>query len=389
MKINGTIFKYFQNCEKDGRKFIVLKGGRRSGKTFAILQKMLIDCNNENLICNVASMTSEQGRLGAYADAATIIKSEDYFSQVYNVWKSPREVRHCLNGSRIFFNSYADGERAKGIACDYLFVNEANNFTEQQFVDLLANVRMAVFIDFNPNKRFWVEKYVNEDEILTTTWKDNRSNLTETQLAYFAKLKELGDRPDASPIDRRNYEVYYLGKYSEAIGKVFSPSDFAKIDVLPSDCRNFAIFCDPSALRGADWFPVVLSAWSESLGKVVVVEVSSTNIGSRELRAKDIRDICCKYDGVQVYVETNGIIGQEFYEYCINSGLPVIPWYSRGNKFERICSQYEDLTQNSVYLASDQLSAYLEQVYDFEQKCEHDDNVDALASSAMLQHFLR
>lgn len=388
MNLNGKIFNYFAECEKRGQRYMVLQGGRRSGKTFSVLQKMLIDCNNEHNICNVASMTAEQGRLGAYADTETIINSEPYFASVYSIWKSPREVRHTLNNSKIFFNSYADGERAKGIACDYLFVNEANNFTEQQFVDLLANVRKGVFIDFNPNTDFWIKKYVAENEILQTTWKDNKSNLTETQLQYFAKLKELGDKPDANPIDRYNYLVYYCGQYAELTGKIFNAGNIQRITEIPKDLKNITIFIDPSALRGADFFAMVLAGYSASLGGVVVLDADSVNTGSRELQAKKIKEWCLMYDDVRVYVETNGLVGLDFYDYCRNSDLPVNAWYSKGNKFERITSHYEDITQRMWFLDTAKITDYLRQVYDFDNKCEHDDNIDAIASTAHLHKLI-
>ena len=79
MKLNGKIFKYFTEREKNNKFIFVLKGGRRSGKTFATCQKLLILCNNTaGTVVNIASMTAEQGRLGAYADFNTIIKNEEY-----------------------------------------------------------------------------------------------------------------------------------------------------------------------------------------------------------------------------------------------------------------------------------------------------------------------
>lgn len=386
MKTIQKYSNYFnKRTKKNGASYYILCGGRRSGKTFAICQRLLALCWNDKRIVNIASMTSEQGRLGAFADCKTIIDNAfencDKFAQVL---ESPREIRF-YNGSRISFNSYQNSERAKGIACDYLFLNEANNFSKQHYIDLTANVRRGVYLDFNPNIKFWVDDYFCEDDILRTTWVDNEY-LSPMQLDYFAKLKELGDRPDASPIDRRNYLVYYLGQYAEIQGKIFLPSDFEHIEQLPTDLKNFCVFCDPSALRGADWFPIVVSAYSPTLDKVVFVEVDSTNIGARELQAKKIKTICGKYDGVRVYVETNGIIGAEFYEYCVNSDLPVSPWYSRGNKFERIVAQYEEI-RNSLYF--DKSEQFFEQVYDFDKKCDHDDNIDAIASSVMLQKFLK
>lgn len=390
MRINKKIAEYFRKRKREGKASYILCGGRRSGKTYFACQFLLGRCSVGESV-NVATMTMEQGRLGAYADCKNIIA--DNYPEYYEVSKSPREIKakyKAQNGKKgvIFFNSYADSETAKGIACDWLFVNEANKFSKQQYIDLVANVRKGVIIDYNPNIKFWVDEFFADDEICHTTWKDNEKNLTAVQLDYFAKLKELGDRPDANPVDRRNYLVYYCGEFSEISGKVFNTGNINRTSVMPSDLTNFAIFCDPSALRGADWFPIVLSAYSESEDKIYFVYVDSTNVGSREIQAKKIRQMCAKYDDVRVYIETNGIIGQEFYDYCVNSDLPVQGWYSRGNKFERIIAQYEEITEKAVFVECENLDGFLEQVFDFDEKCDHDDNIDAVASSVMLQKFL-
>lgn len=384
LQMNGKLFDYWDDREAAHKHLFVYRGGRRSGKTMFIMQLLTIFMHNDGDIINVASMTAEQGRLGAYADAKRIIDECPLFKECTECLESPREIR-SHSGGKIFFNSYKNSETAKGVACDWLFINEANNFTKQQFIDLRANVRKGVFLDYNPNTQFWIDDYVTEDEICDSTWEDNPF-LTDAQLEYFEELKRAFESPNATPIDIRNYNVYYLGKYSELRGKIFFESMLHFTDTLPDDLHHFKIFCDPSALRGADYFACVLSAVSRSDGKTYIVDVRSQNDGTREDIVRDIREWCGMYDGVEVYIETNGIIGQDFYEYAFNSGIQVIPWYSRGNKFERIVAQYQNIKEDMVFCHCALLAPFMEQVYDFDEKCEHDDNVDALASSFKIQH---
>lgn len=374
---------YTKKRMREKKHIFVFRGGRRSGKSFFIAQFLTIAMHNNGDIINVASMTAEQGRLGAYADFKRIIEECPTFNAYAECLESPREIR-SQSGGKIFFNSYKNSETAKGVACDWLYVNEANNFTKQQFIDLRANVRKGVFVDFNPNCKFWIDDYVTDEDICDSTWQDNPF-LTEAQLEYFAELKRDFEKPDATPLDIRNYNVYYLGKYSELRGRIFYESNLTFVDHLPDDLYHFKVFCDPSALRGADYFACVLSAVSRSDGKVYIVDVRSRNEGTREDIVRLIHDWCGTYDGVEVYIETNGIIGQDFYEYAYNSGLPVIPWYSRGNKFERIVACYQNMKEDVVFVNSPMLPTYMEQVYDFDEKCEHDDNIDALVSSYKIQ----
>lgn len=383
--VNGKIAAYIERRHKAGTDTFALCGGRRSGKTFAIMQ-FLLGRASKNEVVNVASMTAEQGRLGAFADACTIIRDSPTLQAHFEVLQSPREIRARRGVGKIVFNSYNNPETAKGVACDWLFVNEANNFTKQQFVDLLANVRRGYFVDYNPNKEFWVTDYFNEDEILVTTWKDNPF-LTELQKKYFDDLKKQAERPDASPLDVRNYNVYYLGKYSELRGKIFFESHFHFLDKEPDGLHDFRVFCDPSALRGADFFACVLSAKDKN-GNVVVLDVYSINAGTREMILAKCAEWCKRYDRVKVYVETNGIIGLDFFEYARdNAPFPVEYWTSRGNKFERICANYLNFRERLYLVQTPALPDFMAQVYDFDEKCEHDDNADALNSSYLLQKY--
>ena len=384
LRMQRHMAKYVKERNAAHKHIFVFRGGRRSGKSYFIAQYLIIRMHNYGEVVNVASMTAEQGRLGAYADFKAIITDCPTFNAFTECMEVPREIR-SKSGGKVFFNSYKNSETAKGVACDWLYVNEANNFTKQQFIDLMANVRKGVFIDYNPNTQFWIDDYVTEDEICDSTWQNNPF-LTEMQLEYFAKLKADAEKPDATPLDIRNYNVYYLGKYSELRGKIFFESNLSFVEDMPSDLYDIKVFCDPSALRGADFFACVLSGKSHADGKTYIMDVRSQNDGSREDIVRLLRDWCGSWDGVEVYIETNGIIGQDFYEYAYNSGLPVIPWYSRGNKFERIVAQYQNIKEDMVFVNSPLLPSYMEQVYDFDEKCEHDDNADAIASTYKIQH---
>ena len=334
-------------------------------------------------IVNIASMTAEQGRLGAYADCNNIIKANPSVYSNCIVLRSPREVRFA-NGSVMFFNSYADSETAKGIACDDLFINEANNFSLQQYTDLRANVREFTFLDYNPNIRFWVDEIFDPSEICRTTWKDNPF-LTPSQLEYFADLKKLAERPEATSVDRRNYSVYYLGEYAEIDGAIFTRANIRTEATLPH-LHNFQVFCDPSALRGADYFAACISATDDN-GNVWIVDTFSVNSGTREAVTRRLMEWCKAWDIRRVYIETNGLVGIDFYEFAENSGLPVESWYSRGNKYQRIVDNYQNLTTQLVVLDTPENRAYLEQVYAFAEKCEYDDNIDAINSAYNMQRW--
>ena len=356
----------------------VFCGGRRSGKTYGILKFLLLTGAKERIIVNIATMTQEQGRLGSHADAKDIIRDHPATFGGYTILESPREIRH-KNGTRIFFNSYSDSETAKGIACDYLFLNEGNKFSKQQYIDLAVNVRRGVFIDYNPTKKFWIDDFFSEEDICHTTPFDN-PYLTETQLATFKKLEQLAWRMDATGMDIYNYKVQVLGEYYEVKGSIFTRSNI-HFGTPAAPLERYMIFCDPSALRGADYFACVLSATDGE--SVWVVDTHSVNAGTQADVCRVLMDWSTQYDVGAILIETNGLQGVEFFEFANNSMPYVQGWNSRGKKEERILAKYGAITENMIFVDNAHNRDFVEQVYEFSitPKCAHDDNVDALAST--------
>lgn len=367
-----------------GESAFVFQGGRRSGKTYGILKFLLLTGAMERIIVNIATMTQEQGRLGSHADAKDIIRNHPATFGGYTILESPREIRH-KNCTRIFFNSYADSETAKGIACDYLFLNEGNKFSKQQYIDLAVNVRRGVFIDFNPTKKFWIDDFFKEEDICHTTPFDN-PYLTDVQLETFRHLERLAKRPDATEMDIYNYKVQVLGEYYEVQGSIFTRSNI-HFGTPAVPLQKYIVFCDPSALRGADYFACVLSATDGE--RTWVVDTHSVNAGTTYDVCKVLEDWCKSYDVGAIYIETNGLQGIEFYEFANNSLPYVQGWNSKGKKDERILAKYNAITADVLFVENDNNRAFVQQIYEFSvhPKCEHDDNVDALASTLTARKF--
>lgn len=377
--------EYIAKRLAEGASTFVFCGGRRSGKTYGVLTFFLLLGAIERIVVNIATMTQEQGRLGSHADAKDIIRSHPATFGNYEVLESPREIRNKKTGTRIFFNSYADSETAKGVACDYLFLNEANKFSKQQYIDLAVNARRGIFLDYNPTKRFWIDDFVQERDICHTTPFDN-PYLPKVQLDYFRTLEALGTRENATEVDIYNYKVQVLGEYYELSGDIFT-RDNIHFGTPSEPLQRYIIFCDPSALRGADYFACVLSATDGT--KTWVVDTYSVNAGTTYDVCKVLEDWCKSYDVGAIYIETNGLQGIEFYEFAANSLPYVQGWNSKGKKEERILAKYNAITADVLFAENENNRAFVQQIYEFSvhPKCEHDDNVDALASTLTARKF--
>lgn len=373
LHVNKNLRSRFLALSRAGVRRFDYMGGRRSGKTWDILQILLQRVLLGDVV-NVATMTNEQGRLGAYADTCTIIEGSPSIQPYLDVLKSPREVRNKVNGGRMFFNTYPDPEHAKGIACDWLYVNEANNFTEQQYIDLSASVRRGTFADRNPNTECWTER--NGFSLIHSTWLDNSDNLTPQQREWFASLKAKAESPNATGADVALYKMYYLGEYAEIHGSIFAPSNIRRGDI-PTDVVHPVAYCDPSALWGSDYFACVLSAVKD--GIVYVMDTYSPNVGTRDDVVLKLKEWASRYKDLLVVVETNGYIGQEFYRYIQHGVFSRLTFVNQSrNKFERIMANYANITQRMLFAKTPEVDEFLGQVYKFGKKCEHDDNIDAI-----------
>lgn len=385
-----------------GRSVMAIQGARRASKTYTIMQWLLLNAYNNGDVCLVVSMTAEQGRTGAYEDANTILRSWGTFGDLFEIGKSPRRIvckRTNTSSGRqgvIEFTAYDDPERGKGIACDWVFLNEANKFSRQQYLDAAANARKGVVCDFNPNKHFWIEDELKDEDILKVSWQDNKY-LTPAQLQWFAKLKENAERPNATATDRYFYEVYYCNQYSDLAGDIFTPAVIRKCkpDEVPlAELRNPVVFGDPSSLCGQDYFPLTLSAVGPD-GTIYILDADSVNSGAKSERCTAIERMQQRLDGVRVYIESNGI-GKYFIEYARGENqyeqpprpLTVEGWCSKDGKFDRILAQYETIRDRVVFVEQPRLSEYLAQVYDFSRTCQHDDNIDNIASVCRLHQWL-
>lgn len=379
----------FTRLYSEGVRKFDFMGGRRSGKTYFILQRLL-GFLAQGQVISVATMTDTQGRLGAYQDAKDILDQSPTMRPYCQVLTTPREIR-CSSGGRMFFNSYQSSERAKGIACDWLYINEGNNFTEQQYIDLAASVRCGVFVDRNPNTACWTER--NGFTLIHSTWKDNADNLTGEQKEWFAMLKRKAESPDATSVDVALYRMYYLGEYAEIVGSIFTPANLQRQQIDARCLQHIFVYGDPSAMVGNDYFALVLAGTDGQ--RMYVLDTWSANDSTRMDVVQRVRDWCKQYDVERFFVECNGYIGQEFYKYAKGEfGEFIKPYMNSDNKAQRILANYEALCSRVIFNDTPEVAEFLAQVYQFDGKQSskaHDDNIDAVNSAFeinRLKHYL-
>lgn len=239
LDIPEKYLKFFVQNHNENR-YVLLQGGRRSAKTFSTLMWLYFLCSgSEKLEVLIAGATASQLQ-------ATIQDTEECLGLVITGNKIYGDSCTLPNGSIWKFKNFDEYTKCVGQKADILFLNEAVNLDEKSFGTLVQGIRRQIFLNFNPTRQCWVDKYVNTDKsnLLITTWKDN-PYLTQYQVEEFESIKERALSPSATIFDKYAYTVFYNGEFANMAGKVFktvyscTDEEFEKIPVVAASGLDF------------------------------------------------------------------------------------------------------------------------------------------------------
>ena len=155
-------------------RFILNVGGSRSGKTYAILQYILIYClRNKDKIITIARKTFPSLRLGAYREFVEMLK-------VYNIYKEENHNKtnnfYNLNGNTVQFISLDQAIKLRGLRHDLVFIDEVNEIDKDEADQLFMRTSEKILMAQNPSDALhWSLKLkANEDCLyLHSTYVDN------------------------------------------------------------------------------------------------------------------------------------------------------------------------------------------------------------------------
>lgn len=379
----SVIKKYRDFFEKSkNESVIIIQGSKRSGKTFSILQNVGIDfltAQYKRFQC--FSESPKQQNFGLMSDYQQIFKPI-----LYKVKTNSTQKTFRYKNNELAFINIADNTNANDIAnslgaCDIRYINECNTFSKDTVEKLRINNRDKMFLDFNPYREFWVKDLITDKNFLKTTWKDNPF-LTKNQIDLFLEWTKKGKKSEVGSYDYWRWQVMCEGNYADITGEIFTTDNIHFTSIQPIGLHNYIIFADPSNAKGGDNFALTLTA-TDMNGNVYLIDSLSRNKIEKVLMAETIRKWQRDYLVQRTLIETNGQIGLKFYNDCISSQIPVEGWYSRQDKYERIMSNFDVITQKLIIIDTLQNRDFARQIYTFKIDCEKDDNIDCLNNAIM------
>lgn len=209
----SPVFEWNYKSEKS---FCVNQGGTSSGKTFSILQVLIVKCLEQpNQIVTVVGQDLPNLKSGAIRDIETIFDTMPLFRQFLTSYNRTDKIFKFINNSVIEFKSYENEQDAKSGKRQYLFLNEANGIPFSVFEQLQIRTEKQTFIDYNPTFAFWVH-----DKLLTGR-DDVDLFISNYKHNPFIK-KEIVEKIELlKHTDPNKWKVYGLGMTGELENVVF------------------------------------------------------------------------------------------------------------------------------------------------------------------------
>lgn len=244
------------------KRIRVIQGGQGASKTFTILLRIIDQCVvRDDTSATIFQYELTKMKRTVIRDFIRIMKETDNW--VKSEWNASTSTYNFRNGSYIEFVGLSDAEIGKGFRRDIVYFNEANKGILFESYQQVASRAKIIYIDYNPDREFWVHTEVLPDvnsEYLCLTFYDNES-LPDTERQSILDYKNKGFiNPDLVKYDVKanikseywanKWRVYGLGQTGTLEGQIYKwkvISEIPKEAELISYGLDFG-FNDPTVL---------------------------------------------------------------------------------------------------------------------------------------------
>jgi phage terminase large subunit len=230
---------------------IVNQGGSRSGKTYSILQLILLySLSNKGKIIDIVRKTHAELRDTVLTDWNEILEA-----QGCKAWfkENKTHYEYRINGNVIRFLGMDKAQKKRGSKRHILYINEANGLTLEDWTQLKMRTIEKIWVDFNPSEYFWINEHVldrpfsdgrfiqgkedNRFKLIRSTYKDNIDFLPHNIVKSIEDLIH---------IDDFYYQVYALGNLAVMKGKIYN--NYKTISLEEYEMIDYDFRC-----YGIDW----------------------------------------------------------------------------------------------------------------------------------------
>ena len=156
------------------KRFILNVGGSRSGKTYSILQYLLVYClKNSDKTITIARKTFPSLRLGAMREFLQMLKDYDIYKEEDH---NKTNNFYTLNTNTIQFISIDQSIKLRGLKHDVIFIDEVNEISKEEADQLFMRTTEKILMAQNPSDALhWSLRLQSNPECLYlhSTYLDN------------------------------------------------------------------------------------------------------------------------------------------------------------------------------------------------------------------------
>jgi phage terminase large subunit len=199
-------------------------GGTRSGKSYGILQWIIVEAIQKQLTVTIVRKTIPSLK-------RTIIKDFKDILTRLNLWSDERfnitDRVYKLYDSSIQFVSVDDADKLRGIKSDILFIDEASEIDEESYFQLSIRTTNRIILAYNPtiSPYHWLRQMQDCDRFVTT-YRDN----PYLEKEIVSAIEELEIK------NPKYWKIYGKGEFAPNDKAVFT---FDVVDDWNEDVDNF------------------------------------------------------------------------------------------------------------------------------------------------------
>jgi phage terminase large subunit len=234
LTINTTItFEHLLDAKNRITQHI---GGTRSGKTYAILQYLIVQAIENKETITIVRQTIPSLKRTVIKDFKDILQSLDIWKdENYNI----TDRIYNLYDSTIQFLSTDDAAKLRGIKSTILFIDEASEIDEESYFQLSIRTTGKIILAYNPtiSPYHWLRQMQDCDRFITTY----RNNV------YLEKevVKGIEDLQFKNP---KYWKIYGLGEFAPNEKAIY---EFDIVDNFEAEFIAFGLdwgYNDPTAV---------------------------------------------------------------------------------------------------------------------------------------------
>lgn len=252
----GVFNRTMEALYDDEIRFIMNQGGSRSSKTYSIIQNLILyalcvfEGAEPGQIITVVRKTLPTLKRTAMKDFFKILKDLKVYNRANH--NKTDHVYTFHTGTQVQFISADDEDKLMGLESDIVWINEATEIYEDDFMQLNMRCTSKVLVDFNPKKNVeWIIRLLGSDDarVIKSTYLDNP----------FLKKKQVEQIELLKFADHGKYLIYAKGEFAQTTEHVFT---HWKVQEKPKDLTKCCYAMD----FGVNNPTVLLRIWHDGSG---------------------------------------------------------------------------------------------------------------------------